>query len=191
MLGGPLPHIIAAKAIAFREASRPDFQTYAHKIVENSQALAEECINQSMEVLTGGTDNHLLLLDVARTFGLTGRQAESALRECNFTLNRNALPFDSNGPWYTSGLRIGTPATTTLSMGREEMREIARIVKLVLAQTTPTKTKSGKPSLTFYNIEARAKEEAQQRVRDLLQRFPLYPELGTAVLNMVEFEAKQ
>ena len=191
MLGGPLPHIIAAKAIAFREALRPDFQTYAHKIVENSQALAEECMNQSMEVLTGGTDNHLLLLDVARTFGLTGRQAESALRECNFTLNRNALPFDSNGPWYTSGLRIGTPATTTLGMEREEMREIARIIKLVLAQTTPTKTKSGKPSLTFYNIEARVKEEAQQRVHDLLQRFPLYPELGTDVLNAVEFEAKQ
>jgi glycine hydroxymethyltransferase len=190
MLGGPLPHIIAAKAIAFREASRPDFQTYAHKIVENSQALAEECINQSMEVLTGGTDNHLLLLDVAKTFGLTGRQAESALRECNFTLNRNALPFDSNGPWYTSGLRIGTPATTTLGMGREEMREIARTIKLVLAQTTPTKTKSGKPSLTFYNIEARTKEEAQRRVHDLLQRFPLYPELGTAVLNAIEFETK-
>jgi glycine hydroxymethyltransferase len=179
MLGGPLPHIIAAKAIALREASHPDFQTYAHKIVENSQALAEECLHQSMEVLTGGTDNHLLLLDVASTFGLTGRQAESALRECHFTLNRNALPFDSNGPWYTSGLRIGTPATTTLGMGREEMREIARLIKLVLAQTTPTTTKSGKPSLTWYNIETRAKEEAQQRVHDLLQRFPLYPELGT------------
>lgn len=191
MLGGPLPHVIAAKAIAFREASRPDFQTYAHKIVENSQALAEECINQSMEVLTGGSDNHLLLLDVASTFGLTGRQAESALRECNFTLNRNALPFDSNGPWYTSGLRIGTPATTTLGMGREEMSEIARIIKLVLAHTTPNTTKSGKPSLTWYTIEASAKEEAQQRVHDLLQRFPLYPELGTAVLNSVEFEKKQ
>jgi glycine hydroxymethyltransferase len=191
MLGGPLPHIIAAKAVALREATRLDFQTYAHKIVENSQALAEECINQSMEVLTDGTDNHLLLLDVARTFGLTGRQAESALRECHFTLNRNALPFDSNGPWYTSGLRIGTPATTTLGMGREEMREIARIIKRVLAQTTPTRTKSGKPSLTWYNIETRAKEEAQQRVHDLLQRFPLYPELGTEVLNTVELEAKQ
>jgi glycine hydroxymethyltransferase len=179
MLGGPLPHIIAAKAVALREAAHPEFQTYAHKIVENSQALAEECLKQSMEVLTGGTDNHLLLLNVASTFGLTGRQAESALRECNFTLNRNALPFDSNGPWYTSGLRIGTPATTTLGMGREEMREIARIIKLVLAQTTPTRTKSGKPSLTWYNIETRAKEEAQQRVHDLLQRFPLYPELGT------------
>jgi glycine hydroxymethyltransferase len=179
MLGGPLPHIIAAKAVALREASHPEFQTYAHKIVENSQALAEECLKQAMEVLTGGTDNHLLLLNVASTFGLTGRQAESALRECNFTLNRNALPFDSNGPWYTSGLRIGTPATTTLGMGREEMREIARIIKLVLAQTTPTRTKSGKPSLTWYNIETRAKEEAQQRVHALLQRFPLYPELGT------------
>jgi glycine hydroxymethyltransferase len=191
MLGGPLPHIIAAKAVALREAARPDFQTYAHNIVENSQALAEECINQSMEVLTGGSDNHLLLLDVASTFGLTGRQAESALRECNFTLNRNALPFDSNGPWYTSGLRIGTPATTTLGMGREEMREIARIIKLVLAQTTPTRTKSGKPSLTFYSIEASAKEEAQQRVRDLLRQFPLYPELGMEVINSVKLGAKQ
>jgi glycine hydroxymethyltransferase len=189
MLGGPLPHIIAAKAVALREAARPAFQTYAHKIVANSQALAEECLKQSMDVLTGGTDNHLLLLNVASTFGLTGRQAESALRECNITLNRNALPFDSNGPWYTSGLRLGTPATTTLGMGNEEMHEIASIIKLVLAHTTPTSTKSGKPSLIWYSIEPRAKEEAQQRIHDLLQHFPLYPELGTIGPEIVEPEA--
>ena len=190
MLGGPLPHILAAKAVALREATSPDFQTYAHKIVENSQALAEECIKQSITVLTGGTDNHLLLLDVAKTFGLTGRQAESVLRECNLTLNRNALPFDGHGPWYTSGLRIGTPATTTLGMGQTEMREIARIIRLVLAHTAPTLTKSGKQSLTWYSLEPHAKEEAQQRVKELLQQFPLYPELGTHVLQAVELGTK-
>lgn len=182
MLGGPLPHVMAAKAIAFREAAQPEFQVYAQKIVENSQALAAACIAEGIEVLTGGTDNHLLLIDVAKTFGLTGRQAESVLRECNFTLNRNALPFDANGPWYTSGLRIGTPATTTLGMGAQEMQEIARIIKLVLANTTATKTPSGKQSLTKYVLDAQVKAEAQQRVQALLARYPLYPELGTEVL---------
>jgi len=117
ILGGPLPHVMAAKAVAFREALLPSFQGYARRIVENSAALAEGCQAEGMSVLTGGTDNHLLLVDVAGSFGPTGRQAESALRECRFTLNRNSLPGDVNGPWYTSGLRIGTPAVTTLGMG--------------------------------------------------------------------------
>ncbi len=108
MLGGPLPHVMAAKAVAFQEASQPSFKTYAQKIVENSSALAAACIAQGMHVPTRGTDNHLLLVDVAKSYGLTGRHAESALRDCGITLNRNSLPFDANGPWYTSGLRLGT-----------------------------------------------------------------------------------
>src|SRR5207248_2633213 len=92
ILGGPLPHVMAAKTVAFHEAATPEFGAYAHKIVENARALAEACLAEGIEVLTGGTDNHLMLLDVAATFGLTGRQAESALRECGITLNRNSLP---------------------------------------------------------------------------------------------------
>ena len=134
ILGGPLPHVLAAKAVALREASQPSFREYAHRIVENSQALAEACLSEGIDVLTGGTDNHLMLLDVHRSFGLTGRQAESAIRACNLTLNRNALPFDANGPWYTSGLRVGTPAATTLGMTPSDMKEIAAVFKLVARQ---------------------------------------------------------
>ena len=183
ILGGPLPHVMAAKAIAFREALAPDFQTYAHKIVENARALAESCIAEGLNVLTNGTDNHLLLIDVAKTFGLTGRQAESALRESNITLNRNSLPFDINGPWYTSGLRIGTPATTTLGMGVAEMQEIAQVIKLVLSHLTPTTTTSGKRSLTKYRLEQSVLAQAQQRVQALLHQYPLYPELDLAILQ--------
>ena len=184
LLGGPLSHIMAAKAIAFREALAPEFKTYAHKIVENSQALAAACVAESLNVLTGGTDNHLLLIDVAKTFGLTGRQAESALRECKITLNRNSLPFDANGPWYTSGLRIGTPAATTLGMGPEEMKEIGSIIKLVLSHVTPTITASGKKSLTKYTLDTRVSQEAQQRISTLLDRYPLYPEIDLQLLQM-------
>jgi glycine hydroxymethyltransferase len=183
MLGGPLPHVMAAKAIAFREAAQPEFRTYAQKIVENSQALAEACIAEGLHVLTNGTDNHLLLIDVAKTFGLTGRQAESVLRECKITLNRNSLPFDANGPWYTSGLRIGTPATTTLGMGPDEMREIASIMKRVLSNVTPTLTASGKKSLTKYILDETILNEAQQRVEALLSKHPLYPELDLNIVN--------
>jgi glycine hydroxymethyltransferase len=185
ILGGPLPHIMAAKAVAFQEALKPEFQTYARKIVENSQTLAEACMAESLNVLTGGTDNHLLLVNVAKTFGLTGRQAESALRECHFTLNRNALPFDENGPWYTSGLRIGTPATTTLGMGSAEMREIASIIKSVLAHTQPTITANGKKSLAKYEIAPQIRDAARQRVLDLLRHYPLYPELDLDLLESI------
>ena len=181
MLGGPLPHILAAKAVAFREALTPDFQAYAHKIVENAQALAEACLSQSLHVLTNGTDNHLLLLDVVKTFGLTGRQAESALRACSMTLNRNALPFDTNGPWYTSGLRLGTPATTTLGMGVEEMQETAKIIKLVLAHTTATTVKE-KQSRIKYALATEIVDEAQQRVQAILSHYVLYPELDLDLL---------
>jgi glycine hydroxymethyltransferase len=181
MLGGPLPHILAAKAVAFREALTPEFETYAHKIVENAQALAQACLDESLQVLTNGTDNHLLLLDVAKTYGLTGRQAESALRACSITLNRNSLPFDANGPWYTSGLRLGTPATTTLGMGTDEMKEIASIIKLVLSHTTPTST-AGKQSRAKYNLSANIVAEARERISALLSNYVLYPELDLELL---------
>ncbi|MGI8552834.1 MAG: glycine hydroxymethyltransferase [Dehalococcoidia bacterium] len=181
ILGGPIPQAMAAKTVALREASTPEFSVYAHRIVENARALAEACIAESMQVLTDGTDNHLLLLDVAESFGLTGRQAESALRDCGITLNRNALPFDRNGPWYTSGLRVGTPAVTTLGMGASEMQEIARVIKRVLAHTEPETIARGKQagqrSQARYRIDAAVAMEAQQRLQALLARYPLYPEL--------------
>ena len=115
-LGGPLPHVMAAKAIAFKEARTEAYRKYAHKVQENASTLAQECMNLGMKVQTNGTDNHLMLIDVT-TYGLTGRQAENAMFECGVTLNRNTLPFDPQGPWWTSGIRVGTPAVTTLGMG--------------------------------------------------------------------------
>jgi glycine hydroxymethyltransferase len=139
-----------------------------------------------LTLATGGTDNHLMLINVTG-FGITGRQAESAVRECGITLNRNSLPYDANGPWYTSGLRIGTPAATTLGMGEPEMKEIAAILKLVLANMTPATIYSGpnagKPSNAKYVLDEQARDEARSRTRALLDRFPVYPELDLGFLQ--------
>jgi glycine hydroxymethyltransferase len=183
ILGGPLPHVMAAKAVALREASAPAFRDYAHRIVANAQALAEACMADGLQVLTGGTDNHLLLVDVGATLGLTGRQAESALRECAITLNRNALPFDPHGPWYTSGLRLGTPAVTTLGMGAEEMREIARVIALVLRSVEPAITGKGERGRVKYTLPAAVAAQARERIGALLGRFPLYPQLEASILE--------
>ncbi len=186
VIGGPLPHVMASKAVAFAEADSPEFKSYAAKIVENSRALAAACQQEGMDIATDGTDNHLFLIDV-RNFGINGRQAESALRECGVTLNRNALPFDPNGPWYTSGLRIGTPAVTTLGMGTPEMKEIASIIKYVLGNIKPATIKTGKnagkSSKAKYDIGEGVAEEAKKRVNALLERYPLYPELDLAFMQ--------
>jgi glycine hydroxymethyltransferase len=180
--GGPLPHVIAAKAVCFTEALRPEFKEYAGRIVANARALAEACLAQGMTVVSGGTDNHLVLLDV-RPFGLTGRQAETALRESGITLNRNTIPFDPNGAWYTSGLRLGTPAATTLGMGAGEMKEVAAIIHLVLSHTTPTTTKDGKQSKAKYALDQAARDQAAARVRDILVKYPVYPEIDLPFLQ--------
>jgi glycine hydroxymethyltransferase len=179
VLGGPLPHAMAAKAVAFKEASTPEFRTYAAGVVANARTLAEACVRLGMPVLTGGTDNHLLLIDVFTGFGLTGRQAENALRQCGVTLNRNAIPFDPNGPWYTSGLRVGTPAVTTLGMTGAEMGEIADVLKLVLSnvRTGERTGEEGAPRSGKYTLDENVVSQASARVRQLLDRFPLYPEL--------------
>ncbi len=186
VLGGPLPHVMAAKAVAYTEALQPQFSAYAEQIVANSRALAAACIEMGITIATEGTDNHLMLIDVT-PFGLNGRQAEDAVRECGVTLNRNALPFDVNGPWYTSGLRLGTPAVTSLGMKEPEMREIARIMKTVLANTKPkilTKGKNaGKPSKVKFVTAESAVQEARDMVSDLLARFPVYPELNLSFLK--------
>jgi glycine hydroxymethyltransferase len=181
VLGGPLPHVMAAKAVALREALEPGFRDYAQKIVDNARKLAEELMKRGGKVVTGGTDNHLVLLDVAGSYGLTGRQAESALRSCGLTLNRNALPFDANGPWFTSGLRLGTPAVTTLGMGATEMTEIADIVVSVLREVKPgssaTEGPTAAPSKAKFELPGSVGDAARRRASDLLRRHPLYPEL--------------
>jgi glycine hydroxymethyltransferase len=186
VIGGPLGHCMAAKAVALTEANTAAFKNYAQNIVDNARALAAACVREGMTVATGGTDNHLLLVNVT-PFGLTGRQAESALRECGVTCNRNSLPFDPNGPWYTSGLRLGTPAVTTLDMKEAEMREIASIIRLVLANTKPESIASGanagRPSKAKYAIDPTKKESARTAVGGLCTRFPVYPELDLALLR--------
>ncbi len=192
VMGGPLPHVMAAKSLALKEALGQEFKNYAYKIVENSNALSEAFIKESVDVVTNGTDNHLLLVDVTKTFSLTGRQAESALRDCGITLNRNVLPFDKNGPWYTSGIRIGTPAVTTLGMGPDEMKELAGIIKLVLKNTAPTiiqnGEKQGQTSKAKYITNEKAKGEAKKRVAALLEKFVLYPELCIDIIPESYFE---
>lgn len=179
VLGGPLPHVMAAKAIAFKEASLPSFSTYAHQIVRNAKALAEGLMSQGIRVLTGGTDNHLLLFDVASSFKLNGRQAELLLREARLTANRNSIPRDPNGPWYTSGVRIGTPATTTLGMKEPQMKEIASIIADLLKHAEPEIVeKTGAPSKSKAKVPAHIMQKSHERVGALLKQFPLYPELA-------------
>ncbi len=142
--------------------------------------MAETLIVAGVPVVTGGTDNHLVLVDV-RPFGLNGRQAEAALRSAGVTLNRNVIPDETNGPWYTSGLRLGTPALTTLGMGADEMREIGDILATVLHATSPgviaSGPNTGKPSLVKFQLDDVTAHAARSRVTDLLERHPLYPDI--------------
>jgi glycine hydroxymethyltransferase len=174
VLGGPLPNVVAAKVVALEEAARPEFADYARRVVENAAVLADALQALGVTVVTGGTDNHLVLVDV-RAFALTGRQAEAALRSAHVTVNRNVVPYDPNGSWYTSGLRLGTPAVTTLGMGPTEMRELAAIIASVLRATAARTTPAGKPSLVAFHLDEQVREAAARRASDLLARFPLYP----------------
>lgn len=178
VLGGPLPHVIAAKAIAFKEVNTPEYRQYAHQIVANSQALAAHLMQRGAKITTNGTDNHLLVIDVMASFGLTGRQAEVALRQSRFTVNRNAIPFDVQGPWYTSGIRIGTPAITTLGMKEPEMERIADLLVQILRATRPVVAEGGQePSRAKVSIDGTVLASVQEGVQSLLGAFPLYPEL--------------
>jgi len=188
VLGGPLAHSIAGKAIAFKEANTPEFGEYAKNIVENSKALADALKDNGIKLTSDGTENHLMVLDVS-SFGITGRQAENAVREAGITLNRNSLPFDPNGAWYTSGLRIGTPALTSLGMGTAEMVEIAEIIYEILNSTTAntieTGANAGKKSKAKATTDQVVLDKARVRVSNLLARFPLYPEIDTEVLKKI------
>jgi glycine hydroxymethyltransferase len=179
VIGGPMPHVMAAKAVAFEEADTKKFQEYAEKIVQNSQALADIFLKNKIEVLTKGTDNHIVLINVMDSFGLTGRQAEQVLREAKLTVNRNTIPLDHQGPWYTSGIRLGTAALTTLGMGVTEMKHIAEIIIELLKNTRQgIHPKTKKPSKAHYLIDEKKIEEAKQKVWDLLTHYPLYPEIS-------------
>ncbi|MDQ8188005.1 glycine hydroxymethyltransferase [Pelagicoccus sp. SDUM812002] len=186
VIGGPLPHVMAAKAIAFQEALKPEFKEYAAKVVENTSAMADAMIAEGLNIATGGSDNHLLLINVT-SFGLNGRQAEAAVREAGVTLNRNSLPFDPNGPHYTSGLRVGAPAVTSLGMGVEQMKEIASIFKLILSNTKPatiaTGKNAGQQSKVKYELSDEVIAEARGRVKALLDEFVLYPEIDLDFLK--------
>lgn len=177
VLGGPLPHVIASKAIAFREATSPSFTTYAHRIVENAKALAEGLMKRGLTLTTNGTDNHLMVINLT-SLGLTGRIAETALRQAGITCNRNMIPFDPQGAWYTSGIRLGPPALTTLGMGPKEMDEIADMIYQILRNTTPATASSGEKSKAKGELSSKILEASKKRIATLLQNFPLYPELG-------------
>jgi glycine hydroxymethyltransferase len=173
VLGGPLPHVMAAKAVALAEARQPSFATYASRIVDNARALADGLMRRGMSLVTGGTDNHLVLLDAGTSFGLTGRQAESALLEAGVVTNRNSIPRDPNGAWYTSGVRLGTPALTTLGMGPADLDEVADIIVTSLRATAPaTATAKAK-----YTLDPAVAEASRARCAELLARHPLYPEI--------------
>ncbi|NKE04593.1 serine hydroxymethyltransferase [Mesobacillus selenatarsenatis] len=157
--GGPLMHVIAAKAVAFGEALQDSFKEYAQKIISNANRLAEGLKKEGIDLVSGGTDNHLLLVDL-RSLGLTGKVAEKVLDDIGITVNKNTIPFDPESPFVTSGVRIGTAAVTSRGFGHEEMDEIASII-----------------AFTLKNHEDEAKlEEASKRVEDLTSKFELYPE---------------
>ncbi len=161
--GGPLMHIIAAKAVAFGEALRPDFKDYAAQVVANAKVLAETIKAAGFDIVTGGTDNHLMLVDL-RPKKLTGAKSERALGRAHITCNKNGVPLDPEKPWVTSGVRLGTPAGTTRGFGTAEFRDVGRMVSEVL--TAIAQTPDGSAPL----VEERIKEEAIA----LCRRFPIY-----------------
>jgi len=179
VLGGPLSHVMAAKAVALAEARQPSFQTYAQNIADNAKSLAEGFLTRGARLVTGGTDNHIVLLDVT-SFGLTGRQAESALLDAGVVTNRNSIPADPNGAWYTSGIRFGTPALTTRGFGHDEFDKVAELVVDVLTNTTPGATSTGAPSKASYVLADGVADRTRGASAEMLDKHPLYPGLDLA-----------
>ncbi len=179
VLGGPLAHVMAAKAVALAEARTADFRAYAQRVVDNAAALADGLLRRGVALVTGGTDNHLVLLDVS-AHGLTGRQAEAALLDAGLVTNRNAIPQDPNGAWYTSGVRIGTPALTTRGLGVAEMDQIAELIATVLTSTQPGTDAAGRPAKAKYVLDASVASKVLGQAADLLAAFPLYPGITLA-----------
>ena len=153
--GGPLEHIIAAKAICFGEALKPEFKAYGEQVVKNAAVLAEGLKAEGFRLVSGGTDNHLMLVDV-RNFNITGKEIERRLDECFITVNKNAIPNDPEKPFVTSGIRVGTPAATTRGLKEEDMKEIARIMGMVARDFEGNKA------------------AAQEAVVALTKKYPIY-----------------
>jgi glycine hydroxymethyltransferase len=162
--GGPLVHIIAAKAVCFREALQPQFKDYAHQVVANARALARKIMDEGFRVITGGTDTHLMLIDVFAQ-GILGSEAENALGQAGITVNKNAIPFDSNPPLKPSGIRIGTPALTTRGMKEKEMVQTGAWIVEALRN----------------HKDAQALARIRKQVLEVAEAFPLYPELRQTV----------
>ncbi|KNY26256.1 serine hydroxymethyltransferase [Pseudobacteroides cellulosolvens] len=153
--GGPLMHVIAAKAVSFKEAMTEEFKTYQNQVVKNAKVLAESLMNKGLNIVSGGTDNHLMLLDL-RNINVTGKEAQFMLDEVFITVNKNGIPFDTQSPFITSGIRIGTPAVTSRGMKEEDMKEIAELIHMTLTD--------------FEN----SKEKVVNRVNTLCGKYPLY-----------------
>ncbi len=157
--GGPLVHIIAAKAVSFGEALREDFKAYQQQILDNAQALADELKAQGLRLVSGGTDNHLILIDVfADGTGITGKVAEKALDAVHLTVNKNTIPFDTNSPFVASGIRVGTPALTTRGMKEAEMKQIGQLIASIIREPESEEVKA----------------KVKQDVAELTAKFPLY-----------------
>ena len=155
--GGPLMHVIAAKAVALGEALKPSFKEYAKQVIKNAKVLADELTADGFRIVTGGTDNHLMLVDLTSK-NLTGKVAQNLLDEVNITVNKNTIPFEPLSPFVTSGIRLGSPALTTRGFKEDDMKEVADIIALVLDHPE----------------DAAAKEEAKKRVAALCKKYPLY-----------------
>jgi glycine hydroxymethyltransferase len=159
--GGPLMHIIAAKAVAFGEALQPSFKSYARQVIQNAQILAEELMQMDYQLISGGTDTHLMLIDLTNK-NITGKAAETALEEAGITTNKNMVPFDTKSPFITSGIRLGTSAVTTRGMQEQEMRVVARLIDKVISNSDDEENKAS----------------VKQEVRELCRQFPLYQEIN-------------
>lgn len=153
--GGPLEHVIAAKAVCFGEALRPEFKTYQEQVLKNAKALADALMEEGFQLVSGGTDNHLMLVDLQNK-GITGKELQRRLDEVYITVNKNAVPNDPASPFVTSGIRIGTPAVTTRGLKEEEMKTIARLIKM---------------SVTDFDAKA---DEIREKVNEICGKHPLY-----------------
>jgi glycine hydroxymethyltransferase len=166
--GGPLMHVIAAKAVSFKEALEPSFKTYQQQVINNARAMAQTLQAEGFRIVSGGTDNHLLLVDTG-SIGISGKKAQLALDEVNITVNKNGIPFDPKPPTITSGIRIGTPATTTRGFGEAQVQEVAKIISYALHNLTDEETFKSSGERVPANVAA----EAMARVASVVKDFPV------------------
>ncbi len=164
--GGPHDHTNAAKAVAFKEAMQPEFREYSKRVLENAKAMADEFLSRGLRLVTGGTDNHLMVVDVWDK-GVTGKQAQDMLDSVGIYTNKNTIPYDPRPPFDPSGIRLGSPALTTRGMGKNEMKDIAGMISDVILSKG----------------EKRVLEKTREQVAELTRQFPLYPELENGYLS--------